>query len=141
MPQYDDRPVVFGQSQNGGLQRQPFLTGLQRIVRGAGLLNVERLRQQRMIGVGEDVLRDRPTLFPGQPVLIDQQAHHFGYRHCRVGVVQLNGDGFGQRRERSTFVEMGQQNVLQARADEKILLLEAQLLALWRGIVRIQHAR
>src|SRR5271170_4980380 len=36
---------------------------------------------------------------------------------------------------------MRRQDVLQAGADEKILLLEPQLLALRRGIVRIQHAR
>src|SRR5580698_750970 len=36
---------------------------------------------------------------------------------------------------------MGGEHVLQARADEKILLLEPQLPALWRRIVRIEHTR
>src|SRR5882672_6906927 len=36
---------------------------------------------------------------------------------------------------------MRRQDVLQAGADEKILLLEPQLLALRRGIIRVQHAR
>jgi hypothetical protein len=33
------------------------------------------------------------------------------------------------------------QDVLQAGGDEEVLLLDAELLALLRGVVRVQHAR
>src|SRR5882762_2179799 len=102
---------------------------------------LERLRQQRVIGVRKHSGRDLPAFGPRQAVLVDQQAHELRNRHRRVRVVQLNGDRVRNGRERAPLAQMRRQDVLQARADEEILLLEPQLLALRRGVVRVQHAR
>ena len=56
-------------------------------------------------------------------------------------VVHLHGERARQVFERALFGQMRGEDVLDARADEEVLLLEAQLLALRRGVVRIQHAR
>jgi len=101
----------------------------------------ERLRQQRMIGVREHAFGYLPAFLPGQCVLIDEQPHQFRNRHSRVGIVELNGDRVGQGSERSALAQVSAQNILQAGADEKILLLEPKLLALRRRIVRIQDPR
>ena len=62
--------------------------------------DLERLRQQGVVGVGEHAGRDLPALVPRQAVLIDQQAHQFRNRHRRVRVVQLNRDRVGHGGER-----------------------------------------
>ncbi len=56
-------------------------------------------------------------------------------------VVELDRERVGQRVEAAAFGEVLRQHVLQARADEEVLLLEAQFLALRRGVVRVQDAR
>ena len=104
---------------------------------GPGL---ERLRQQSVVGVRKHGGGDLPAFRPRQAVLIQQQAHQLRNRHGRMRVVQLDRYGVGQRRERTSLSQVRRQDVLQAGADEEILLFEPQLLALGRGIVRIQHA-
>jgi hypothetical protein len=74
-------------------------------------------------------------------VLVHQQADELGDRERRVRVVQLDRPGVGQRLERPVFGQVLRQHVLQARADEEILLLEAQFLALRRRVVGVQDAR
>src|ERR1700742_5264415 len=56
-------------------------------------------------------------------------------------VVQLDRNRIRQGRQRSSLARVRRQNILQAGADEEVLLLEAQLLALRRGVVRIKHSR
>ena len=45
----------------------------------------ERLRQQRMVGVGEGRLSDRPGLVPFDTVEVDENAHQFGDARSRDG--------------------------------------------------------
>ncbi len=56
-------------------------------------------------------------------------------------VVELDRERFVQGVEAAAFGEVLRQHVLQAGADEEVVLLEAQLLALRRGVVRVQDAR
>jgi len=101
----------------------------------------ERLGQQRVVRVGEHSPRDVPGEFPIHLVLVHQQANELGDRERRMRVVQLDRPGVGQRLERPILGQVLRQHVLQARADEEILLLEAQFLALRRRVVGIQDAR
>ena len=103
--------------------------------------DLERLGQQRVVGVREHAARDGPRALPVDLVLVDQQPHQLGDRERRVRVVQLDRDRVGQRIEAAAFGEVLREHVLQARADEEVLLLEAQFLALRRGVVRVEDAR
>ena len=60
---------------------------------------LQRLRQQRVIGVAQRRLGDAPGVRPGKIVLIDQDAHQLGDRDRRMGVVELDRDMVGQRME------------------------------------------
>ena len=102
---------------------------------------LERLRQQGVVGVRKHTRRDFPAVSPRHAVLVDQQPHQLRNCHRRVRVIELNRNRIGDGRQRAPLAQMGRQDVLKACADEKILLLEPQLLALRRRIIRIQHAR
>ncbi len=52
---------------------------------------LQRLRQQRVIGVGEGVLRDVPGGVPVELVFINEQSHQLRHGQRRVRVVQLHG--------------------------------------------------
>ena len=58
---------------------------------------LQRLGQQRVVGVGEGGLRDRPGLVPFEAVEVDQNAHQLGDRDRRMGVVELDGRVFAKR--------------------------------------------
>ena len=57
---------------------------------------LERLGQQRVVGVGDAGERDLPGLVPVQAVDVDQQAHQLDDDDGRVGVVELDGDLVGE---------------------------------------------
>ncbi len=78
---------------------------------------------------------------PLQIVDVDQQAHQLDDRHRRMRVVELDRDRLRQILELAPLGEMLREHVLQRSADAEVLLLEAQLLALRRRVVRVQHAR
>jgi hypothetical protein len=101
----------------------------------------ECLGQQRVVRVREHAARDFPRGLDGNLVLVDQQPDEFGNGQRRVRVVQLDRDRVGQRVEATTFGEVLRQHVLQAGADEEVLLLETQFLALRRGVVGVKNAR
>jgi hypothetical protein len=65
-----------------------------------------------------------------------------GMGHGGVRVVELHRGEFGQAEEVAAVdgAEVAQ-DILQRGAGEDVLLLDAQLLALERGVVRIEHAR
>ena len=71
-----------------------------------------------------------------------QQANQLRNCHCRMRVVELHGVKFRKPVIiAAVILAEASQNVLQRRAGEHILLLDAQLLSLQRRIVRIQNAR
>ena len=69
-----------------------------------------------------------------------KQAHEFGNRHGRVGVVELDRDLVRQGGEVGVLLQMAAQDVLQRGGGEEELLAQAQLLAGRGGIGRIKHA-
>jgi hypothetical protein len=56
-------------------------------------------------------------------------------------VVELDRDGIRQRREIRILLEMAAQDVLQRGRTEEEFLAQAQFLAGWRGVGRIEDAR
>ena len=58
---------------------------------------LERLGQQRVVGVGERRLRDLPGLVPFEPVEVDEDAHQFGDGDRGMGVVELHRDVVAER--------------------------------------------
>ena len=57
---------------------------------------LERLRQQRVVGVAETRLGHFPGLVPGDGVLVDQDAQQLGDGDGGVGIVELDGDLLGE---------------------------------------------
>ncbi len=63
----------------------------QRLAEDAQRPGLQRLGQQRVVGVGEGLDGDLPRLVPAQVVVVDEQPHQLGHRDRRVGVVELDG--------------------------------------------------
>ena len=57
---------------------------------------LQRLGQQRMIGVGERALGDIQSLVPPEMRFVEQNAHQLRRREGRVGIIDLDGRLFGQ---------------------------------------------
>ena len=102
---------------------------------------LERLGQQRVVGVVEHRRRDRPGLRPGDAVVVDQEPHELGDGDRRVRVVELDRDVVGQRDEVAVLLLVPAQQVLQRRRGEEDLLPQAQLVPGRRGVGGIEHAR
>jgi len=94
-----------------------------------------------MIRVGEYAARELGGGLEIEP-LEHQKADELRDGHGGVRVVELHRDKLGQAEEIAAVdgAEIAQ-DVLQRGAGEDVLLLDAQLLAFERGIVRIEHAR
>ena len=73
------------------------------------------------------------------PMLVDQQAHQLGDGDRRMRVVQLHGELLVEALQRNLLPAHDAQHVLQRAGDEEVLLLQPQLLALDRLVVRIEH--
>ncbi len=102
---------------------------------------LQRFRQQCVVGVAEAALRDIPGRVPLQCVHVDEQAHQFGDRDRRMGVVQLHREFLVEARQRQVLGAHDAEHVLQRTRHEEVLLLEPQLLALQRLIVGIEDLR
>src|SRR5215472_2400489 len=100
---------------------------------------LERFREQGVIGVGERTPRQIPGLVPWQHAFIHQQPHELRHGDGWMGIIQLYRDHFGQSLDRFALELQQAQYVLQRAGDEKVLLREAQPLARFRLVVRIQN--
>ena len=112
----------------------------QQLADQVGRPHLKRLRQQRVAGVVERTGGDVPRGIPVVAVLVDQHAHELGDADDRVRVVELEGDLVregGQVRLVLARVEHADR-VVDGRGHEEVLLLQAQTLALRRGILRVQ---
>ena len=99
----------------------------------------ECLGQQRVVGVAHRPLTLDHRRVPVHAVLVDEQAQQFRHRQCRMRVVQVDRDFLAKVVESVMLGKMPVHDVLQRCADEEELLLEPQLAARLRGVVRIQH--
>ena len=102
---------------------------------------LQRLGQQRVVGVGQRPAREIPGLLPLQVRLIEQDAHQLGHRQGGMGVVELDRDLVGKRAPVGVVAAESPHEVGQRAGNQEILLREAQPLSLFRGVVGIKHAR
>jgi len=101
---------------------------------------LERLGQQGVIGIGHAATGDFPRGIPFEGVDVHQQAHQFGNRDARVGIVQLEAVLVGEALEIFAMaINPLAQHVLKAGRSEKVLLAQSQFLTVFAGIVGIQH--
>ena len=87
---------------------------------------LERLGQQRVVGVGEGADGDPPGLVPRQPVHVDQDAHQLGDGDARMRVVELDRGAVGQEMDVAVGAQMPAHEVLQRGGDEEIFLPQPQ---------------
>ena len=100
----------------------------------------QRLGHNGVVGVGKGIVGNLYCVGKRDARLFDQQAQQLGNGHCGVGIVELYRVCVGKMGE---IPAMGRavstHHVLQRRAGEEILLLEAQALACVGVVVGVQH--
>ena len=99
----------------------------------------QRFGHQRVVGVAEDLLRQRPGLGPDHAVLVAQQPHQLGHTDGRVRVVQVDGHLVGQVVEPAVLAQVAAEDVLDRGAGEEVLLAQPQLAPGRGAVVRVQH--
>ena len=102
---------------------------------------LQRFRQQRVVRVGERLLRQGPRVVPVDSLLDHQEPHELRHRERLVGVVHLDRGLLGKGLDRVSVVPVAAQDVLQGAGDQQVLLAEAELLAGVHAVVRIEHLR
>ena len=102
---------------------------------------LERLRQQRVVGVVEYGGGDRPGEVPWHAVQVDQEPHQLRHSNGRVRVVQLNGGMIRKRRELSLQLLVAADEILQRRRGKEVFLTQPQIKACRRVVARIEDAR
>ena len=100
---------------------------------------LERLWQERVVGIGEGGLRDRPGLVPFEAVEVDQNAHQFGDGDRRMGVVELDGRVVAERADVLVLLDVAADEIEQGSGCEEVLLPQAQFLARRRGVAWVEH--
>ena len=101
---------------------------------------LQSLGQQGVIGVGEGFRDNRPSGIPRHLLLVDEQAHELDDSDGGVRVVELDGDFVGEICPRvARRPEMAADEIAQGTGDKKILLHEAQLLAVFGFVVRVEN--
>ena len=100
---------------------------------------LQRLRQQRVIGVGQRRHRDLPRFVPAEIVQVDQDAHQLGDGEARMGVVELHRDLGGEVAQLPVGSEVPLDQVLQRGRDEEIFLPQPQLAPRRALVVRIEE--
>ena len=96
---------------------------------------------QGVVGVRENARTQAPRQRPWNMMYIHQQAHQFGNRNGRVGIIEMNSHFIRQLLHTGMFLEIASQQILQRSADEEVFLAQAQFAAQCAGVVRVQHPR
>ncbi len=112
--------------------------GQQRLHQALGP-DLQRLGQHGVVGIGHGVGGDVPRLIPAHAGVVDQNAHQLRDHQCRVGIVDLDNVFLVEVLQRAVGLDMLAGDGLDGGADEEILLLEPQGLALVVVILRIEH--
>ena len=100
---------------------------------------LQRLGQERMVGVGEDLLGDLPRLLPVDAVEVDENAHQLGDGDRRMRVVELNRGVVGQGADVAELFDVATDEIEQRGRSEEIFLPQPQLLAGRGRVARIEH--
>jgi len=75
--------------------------------------SLERLGQQRVVGIAEGVGRDVPRGIPVEQILVDEQSHQLRDRQSGMSVVELRGKVRVKRVEGIAHAQVQPQHVLQ----------------------------
>ena len=102
---------------------------------------LECLRHDRVVRVGNRVLRDSPCLIPLEALLINEDAHELGDAECRMRVVDVDGDLLGEVMDVHTDLLVVTDDALDTSRDEEVLLYKAQATAIVGAVIRIEVAR
>src|SRR5215831_10766072 len=86
---------------------------------------LESLRQERVICVGQDLLREIPSLVPSKMRLIEQNPHQFGNGHRRMSVVELDGRLVSKPTPVGVVSAVAPHKVGQRASNEEVFLQEA----------------
>ena len=99
------------------------------------------LRQNGVVGVSKGLLCNIECIVEANAFVSGQLTNELRNRDNRMGIVELDGIEISEMREVIAMYQLIVFNhILQRCTAEEILLLQAQLLALIGGVVRIQHA-
>ena len=142
-----DEPFVPGMPQANGIEEAPvdlvddFEVAREEAAEQRQRPLLEGLGEQRVVRVRACLLGDSPRRLPVHPVLVHQQPHQLGDGEGGVRVVQLHGPPPVEVVEPAALQQVDANHVLQRARDEEILLLQSQLLAGLRLVVRVEHLR
>ena len=101
----------------------------------------QRLRQQRVVGIGEGPNGDIPGGVPVELMGVDENPHEFRNRDRGMRIVELDRDLVGQGGEVGVIRRKVRQDVLDRGRDEEILLPQPQLAAHLGRVIRVQDFR
>ena len=101
--------------------------------------DLQSLGQQGVAGVGEALLGDGPRLVPLEPLEVDEDPHQFRHRDDRMGVVELEDDPLVKAMQVEARLQHVLDVVVQGARHEEVLLLQAELLTLRRGVLGVEH--
>ena len=99
---------------------------------------LQRLGQQRVVGVGERAPGDIPGLVPSEAGVVEQDAHQLGNGQARMGVVELDRGLVGQRAPVGIVPPEAAHEIGERAGDQEIFLHEAQASSHDRRIVGIE---
>jgi len=102
---------------------------------------LERLGHQRVVGVGEALVRQRERAVEWQAVVVHQQPDELGDGERRVRVVQMDRHLVGQRVPAVVDLAVLGEDVAQRAGDEEVFLQQPQLTALLVRVRGVEHLR
>ena len=100
---------------------------------------LERLGQDRVVGIAGRLRGDLPGLVPTDALAIDEQAHEFGDHQRGMGVIQLQEHLVGELLPAIAVGLEPPQDILQGARHEEVLLPETEFPAFEHVVVRIKH--
>ena len=100
---------------------------------------LQRFGQQCVVGIGERLAGDVPSLVPAERMLVDEHPHQFGDRDGRMRVVELHGEFLVKALHGQLLGVQDAEHILDRTRNEEVLLLETQFLAAQLLVVRVEH--
>ena len=99
----------------------------------------EGFGEEGMIGVSEDLFADIPSFIPFETFFVDKEAHEFWDSDSGVGIVELDGDFFGEFIPIVVVVELkSTEDVFKGASGKEVLLNESEFFSGFIFIVRVE---